>query len=364
MLTRFEAKGFKLLRDVSVALTPLTVLVGGNGSGKTTLLDGIEWVLEQAALGVWPPADPLGGRVFDEVLTRPDAESLSIRLWHEQHGALALELPRPTSGEPAAAREALAELDRRTARPVLNALPRVLRTSFDSRRLAEPSRAAAGRPKIEADGYGLPTVLQVLAGRRDGVIEEVEADLARVVPTFRRIRTESIEVSWTERETVKFDEETIRRTVHRRGGGFALALEFDKIGWVPAAHVSEGTLLVLGLIALLRADAPGLLLIDDIERGLHPSAQHTVMHLLRDAIERSDDLQVIAATHSPYLVDACQPAEVRVFGLRGDGMTSVKSLTEHPEAEKWTALIETGEFWSTFGEEWVSEDAEEERRGA
>lgn len=363
MLTRFEAKGFKLLRDVSVELTPLTVLVGGNGSGKTTLLDGIEWVLERAALGVWPPEDPLGGRVLDDVLSRPNAERLSIGLWHEQYGSLALELARPTGG-PAAAREALAALARKTARPELNALPRVLRTSFDSRRLAEPSRAAAGRPKIEADGYGLPTVLQVLAGRRDGVIEEVEADLTRVVPTFRRIRTESIEVTWTERETVKFDEETIRRTVHRRGGGFALALEFDQIGWVPAAHVSEGTLLALGLIALLRADAPNLLLIDDIERGLHPSAQHAMMHLLREAIERSDDLQVIAATHSPYLVDACQPAEVRVFGRGGDGMTSVKSLTEHPEAEKWTALIETGEFWSTFGEEWVSEEAEEERRGA
>lgn len=363
MLTRFEAKGFKLLRDVSVELTPLTVLVGGNGSGKTTLLDGIEWVLERAALGVWPPEDPLGGRVLDDVLSRPNAERLSIGLWHEQYGSLALELARPTGG-PAAAREALAGLARKTARPELNALPRVLRTSFDSRRLAEPSRAAAGRPKIEADGYGLPTVLQVLAGRRDGVIEEVEADLTRVVPTFRRIRTESVEVSWTERETVKFDEETIHRTVHRRGGGYALALEFDQIGWVPAEHVSEGTLLALGLIALLRADAPNLLLIDDIERGLHPSAQHAQMHLLRETIERSDDLQVIAATHSPYLVDACQPAEVRVFGRGSDGMTSVKSLTEHPEAEKWTALIETGEFWSTFGEEWVSEDAEEERRGA
>src|SRR5712691_5860331 len=41
MLTRFYADNFKCLANVTLDLTPLTVLVGPNGAGKSSLLEAL-----------------------------------------------------------------------------------------------------------------------------------------------------------------------------------------------------------------------------------------------------------------------------------------------------------------------------------
>lgn len=356
MLTRFEARGFKLLRDVAVDLSPLTVLVGANGTGKTTLLDGIDWLLSIARQGAasneWPPADALAGRSLAELLSRPDADRLGLTLARTDAPPLTLELSRQESS----ARKAADALSRRVEHPELTGLPSHVRLQLDTQRLAKPSAAATGRLPLAPDGSGLATVLHDVAGRRDGTIDAIESDLARLVPDFRRVHTESIELTWTETEMLQVEGHFLPRQIKRSGGGYRVELAFNTIGRIPAAHVSEGTLLALGLITALRVDAPNVILIDDTERALHPLAQQGLVHLLRDAIERSNgSLQVIATTHSPYLIDACEPGEVCAFGRKADGTAAVLALTEHPEAKKWLELLEPGEFWTSVGEEWVGE---------
>ncbi|WP_093522796.1 AAA family ATPase [Stigmatella erecta] len=41
MITSVHFKYFRALRDVSMTLTPLTVLVGPNSSGKTSAMEGL-----------------------------------------------------------------------------------------------------------------------------------------------------------------------------------------------------------------------------------------------------------------------------------------------------------------------------------
>src|SRR5580698_6051379 len=60
MITQFRVQNYKALRDVSVDLTPLHVLIGPNNSGKTSVLEAIQalcrsvdFPLEQAFVGSW-----------------------------------------------------------------------------------------------------------------------------------------------------------------------------------------------------------------------------------------------------------------------------------------------------------------------
>ncbi len=50
-----------------------------------------------------------------------------------------------------------------------------------------------------------------------------------------------------------------------------LVFDFANRKGVPATNLSEGTLLVLGLLAVLHSPSrPKVILLDDIEKGLHP----------------------------------------------------------------------------------------------
>ena len=198
-------------------------------------------------------------------------------------------------------------------------------------------------------GLGLPTMLANFATLRDGRLEQIEEGMAKLVPGFKRVHVLPAEVSW--HEQIEKGEDTILR--ERKGGGYRLEVEFERDGRVTAEHVSEGTLLALGLLTFLHAKPTRLIMMDDVDRGLHPVAQQKLVRLFREILKQHSDVQLIMTTHSPDLVDACEPEEVRVFGRDAEENVGVRALTEHPEASKWLKMMRVGEFWSTVGEDWV-----------
>jgi predicted ATP-binding protein involved in virulence len=111
------------------------------------------------------------------------------------------------------------------------------------------------------------------------------------------------------------------------------------------------------LLAALHAPArPNLVLLDDLDRGLHPKAQKELIALLRGLLDTNPDLQVIATTHSPYMLDCMDPREVRMTFLRQDGTTECAELSQHPKFEQWKDEMTPGEMWSLFGEKWLVEE--------
>jgi predicted ATPase len=131
-------------------------------------------------------------------------------------------------------------------------------------------------------------------------------------------------------------------------------VEFAHIGKVRIDRLSEGTLFALAIVAVLtQPDPPEILLIDDLDKGLHPAAFSELVRVLRAAQVANPKLQIVATTHSPYLLGCFEAKEVRVFARKEDGSAACSKLTDHPDFEHWKDSLDPGEFWASVGEEWV-----------
>ena len=92
----------------------------------------------------------------------------------------------------------------------------------------------------------------------------------------------------------------------------AVTSELERKAWlqltepdfkVPGWMLSTGTLRIVALLALLRHPTPPpLIVIEEIENGLDPRTLGMLVEEIRNAIELGKT-QVIATTHSPYLLD-------------------------------------------------------------
>jgi predicted ATPase len=91
---------------------------------------------------------------------------------------------------------------------------------------------------------------------------------------------------------------------------------------IPARVLSEGTLRVLGLLALGGAKEPPTLLgFEEPENGVHPRRIRLIAELLKTRAA-TGDTQLIVTTHSPVLLDLMPLDSLYVFRKR-DGRTEV-----------------------------------------
>lgn len=354
----------------------LTVLIGENGIGKSSILEAAALPTEVfSALGRNDSSSrsrvdhALGG---EEAFSRKACqETVPIRLsfeldqggflleWQLQpgrfDGSWAVELRLP----PVSARLASNDVfdHERRARFIDHLSHYRLAATyfrFDAAHLAADSAAPTETPRLSTTGEGLPSVLNWLASNDRGALDRIETMLKAIVPNVTGIRTVPTKVA--HHDEVRFSTGTNEALVplQRTVGGHRLMLSTTQATRpLVAAEMSEGTLLALAVLSAV--SLPGdttLLLIDDLDRGLHPGAQGAMMACLRQLLERIDSLQVICTTHSPYLLDHVSEPEVRVLSRRG-GAVEAKRLQSHPDWVRLGASMGLGEFWSTVGEAWV-----------
>lgn len=189
------------------------------------------------------------------------------------------------------------------------------------------------------------------------VFESLQNRLRQIVPHFRRLRFRRVKVSRDESEIIRIVDEAITRKVTREYPADMLIFDFEQRQDVPATNVSEGTILALGLLTVLHSSArPRIILLDDIEKGLHPNAQRELIGMLREILRDNPDLQIVATSHSPYFLDFLDPSEVRLMAIGPDGFSRCGLLTDHPDFPKWKDEMTPGEMWSFFGEKWLVEE--------
>ncbi|EYF05200.1 AAA family ATPase [Chondromyces apiculatus] len=399
MIERAAFSNFKSLRAVSCTFERFTVIVGANGSGKTSILDGLHYLaqstyrqLGQVLRGNWSPGN---------LRSRGTSDDTSLELGgsldgHEMRVAIRVSIPE---NEPEASAWATSETEcdkdtwtatverewageksigehtpatrnappQRPLRELARALGSTRKLRLDPLKLSAPSynEQPEKAPRLDFTGEGLASVLADLALRDPDTFQDIQSAARQVVPSLERIRMRSATVYRSELQQIPADQgSSFERQVERRFPGHQLVLDFKGAPDVLAPLASEGTLLAIGLLtALLAEPRPRLLLLDDIDQALHPRAQGALVLQIGRILEARPDLQIIATSHSPYLLDHLDPEQVLLTAIKPDGSTACAGLSEHPDLARWRDIAKTGELWSFVGEDWLLERAAREKVG-
>lgn len=360
MITSIRLQNFKGHRDTTVPLGRMTVLVGPNGAGKTSVLQALhllgklaEQAPRQLLQDEWSPSDLLhrasqgpmrfeasGTNAglywgFSVSMTMPEPAAPQPRDWGlifewspkmQPLVSLLLE-PRSITDEPISA-----------LRPHYG--PAVL-YHFDARQIAAAAYSGEENPDVQSDGGNVAVVLAALKLEHEEVFSQIESELCRIVPSVQRIRVRRAKVAGSSGIV-----------------GHKIIFDFHNAPDIPAHGASEGTLVTLALLtALFNPNRPRLLLLDDIDQSLHPEAQMQLVRELKQLLERFPDVQIVATTHSPYILDELAPEDVQAFVQRPGGGIASKRLSEHPQAAQMRGALTAGQLWSLDPERrWVLEE--------
>jgi predicted ATPase len=212
------------------------------------------------------------------------------------------------------------------AHPALSELASLLKSvvvlSPSPGRVREP--ALLGAEGVGREGEGLAAFLLRMYLEEREKFEIVEEVVRNLTPHVRRI---------------------IPRVVSEGGEHrVELLVEEEGLGRVPLSNVSDGTLRVIALAAALYGGAR-VVALEEPENCVHPKLLEALVDAMRDA-----PAQVVATTHSPYLLDHVEPEEVYVVSRMGVE-TRVRRLSETEEAKLVKRFLEEG---GTLGEAWYS----------
>jgi predicted ATPase len=216
--------------------------------------------------------------------------------------------------------------------------------ALQSHQIAAATYSDEQVPLVARDGSNTAVVLAALKLDNDERFDLIEEAMRRIVPSVRGVQIK--------RAAVRMSLGTLQGN----------KIYFDTVGGtgIPAHNASHGTLVVLALLTILLAPGrPNLVMLDDLDHALHPRAQRELMHTLLRLLQLPEfaDLQIIATTHSPYILDELEPSDVYAFALRDDGTVKARSLAEHPEAQKMSGVLTAGQLWSLDSERsWVLSD--------
>ena len=351
MIRSIRLQNFKAIRDVEVSLERLTVFVGPNGSGKTTLIQGLDLLTNR-----------LGREVFSPLRDYPHLEDYFSHDLNSDGFRLSCVrdeyIYRATCGktnkwpewqikgrfESEADWRQPEEQDKQIFPMYYCQIFRFNPDEMGKPCIAEPINS------LDSSGRWLVNTLYQLTKTQPANFRQLVQALHQIIPSAQdiRFRTAKRFIS-----TDEFGRELGEPTEKLEVSAFLMSTNDREI---PLYATSEGTLFVIGLLAVLLNDSkPRLIIIEDLDRGLHPLAQRNVVRLLRSVMDQHPDLQIVATTHSPYLLDCLRPEEVRMTTLNDDGSVACGRLVDHPKFEQWKKEMAPGEMWSMFGEKWVSE---------
>jgi predicted ATPase len=364
MIRRVTLTNYGPFASAELELTPLTVVVGPNASGKSKLLELLHLLGSESRISSnfreflarmkkrGSEKDPLlkvESSAGEETVCGSDSGESDSEEFFEiiADGVVFYDGRRrhkPQRGDlvgisDAAVRNTLIKSHK--AKRVSSTF--FLRLNPDS--LRSPSHIDSEQPLIREDGYGLATNLAYLKLNDIDTFNRLLEQTRGIIPTFESLRFKQTRVPQGKSEDVY---------------GYELIFDMKSAPDLNPDAVSDGTLLTLGLLTCTmeftrrhKAESGYLLfLIDDVERGLHPRALAELVGQLR-RITETTGAQILATSHSPYLLDAFRPEEVRLTGFLEDGSVTIRSLTDHPDFERWKDEMMPGEFWSMVGEDWI-----------
>lgn len=241
-----------------------------------------------------------------------------------------------------------------TEEPIQQSLRNAVHLKLVASNLVKAAYSDAITPRVEFDGSGLAPTLDYLRDEAPDKFQSLQEMLKRIVPGVREVGVKRSKVMVNRQRLIEVDGKSISYEESQEMTGQEVVLDMNTGKRIPAHAISEGTMLALGLLTvLINPTQPNLVLLDDVEQGLHPKAQRELIAVFKEIIQQNNNLQIIFSTHSPYIVDELTPSQVHVLSNNNSGVTRCKRLDEHPDVEWAKQTLTTGEFWDAEGEDWV-----------
>lgn len=373
MLEEIILHNFKSHKSTQLSLdkSRLHALVGQNSSGKTSVLQALHYLSRLADSefkNIFPSQSPRA----PEVITTIGQDKMSVtgrgfwgykepKNWEASYNfqQQSTNYWSPTASWKVDQNEGT--LPGGWSSSLSNALdpiPQALRYSVHLKlvatNLAKAAYSDAITPRVEFDGSGLAPTLDYLRNEAPDKFQSLQEMLQRIVPGVREVGVRRAKVPVNRQRLIEVDGKSISYEESQEMAGQEVVLDMNTGKRIPAHAISEGTMLTLGLLTvLMNPNQPNLVLLDDVEQGLHPKAQRELITVFKEIIQDNNNLQIIFSTHSPYIIDELIPSQVHVLSNTNSGFTRSKRLDEHPDVEWAKQTLTTGEFWDAEGEEWV-----------
>ena len=318
-------QGFKSIASVEkLAIRPINVVIGSNGSGKSNLLNAFKFLRAIRVGSLTGYVAAAGGA--EKVLHFGSKTTKRIRIEAAFQG-----------GEPSYSHTLNLSANDSLVDPLW---PRNISTMVE--RSCEPERwcvyhlndTGASSPlrvttrvhdnrHLREDGSNLPAFLYLLHERYEDAYRSIVYAINQIAPFFLDFNLAPLQLN---PDTIKLEWR------HKRSDQY-----FD------ASALSDGTLRFIALATLFLQPEevrPSLILVDEPELGLHPSALELLAALIRQA---SVETQVIVATQSPLLLDHFNPEDVIVADLVDD--STQLSRLDPDRLAKWLDDYSLGQLW-------------------
>lgn len=350
MIKSIHFKNFKALTDTTLPLSRFTLIVGPNGSGKSTAMKAlyfaahphdcefknivsadlkqesvatievkIDWALDDRAVA--RSRKKVGhSRVVTSLPSQMTLEFISR--WEKQHG-------RPSAYRPNYESHGVA-LEENLKQEVLKKLEGFKIFSFEPEAITEPVMMRS-KATLASNGSNLAGVLETLRDNDPERFEALNDEMRRWMPEFDRIIFET------------------PRDGHK---AFMLRTHVGQYK-IKATDLSHGTLFALAFLTLAYLpNPPSILCFEEPERGIHPR----LLREVRDAMyrlcypeehgEKRSPVQVIATTHSPYLLDLYKdhPEEI-VIAHKDEMGVHFERLSDKPNIDEFLQDAPLGEVW-------------------
>lgn len=318
MIASVAFRNFKALRETSLRLAPFNLVIGPNGSGKTSL---IEAILRLRALAKLPlavngeSAQKAGGPEIGFTFSPPYEEIQAHLGCVSETVCDLLQVKSPRS-------ESWIELKAK--------LGRMRSFVFDPPfiGLATPLKPGEG---LSANGANLAAVLADRHSNDAAAFARFENDALRVFPEFSGF------------VFIPLPENSVELGMRLVEGG----------GVVRAENLSQGTRHLLAVLAVAHDPSPPTVVcLEEIDRGIHPR----MLREMRDALyrlsypassgENRAPSQVIATTHSPYLLDLFRehPEEIVITQKHGS-VARFERLSDRPDLPDLLKEGSLGDMW-------------------
>jgi len=322
MIEKIHYKNFKALRDATLPLGRFTLIVGANGTGKTTAINALNIIIKPTSFS-WKEIVSASNVNKDEpVEIEIQAETSSHKIAWGVDAKEGQEVNRPEDFN-SQIRKKLHEIK-------INNFNDFKVFSFDSDKIAE-SVSVSPNSELNKNGKGLAGVLDQLRDSEPERFEELNNELNRWFPEYDRIL---------------FDVPSEGKKT------FLLRTLLGKYR-IKAEDLSDGTRLALAYLTIsYLPNPPKIVAFEEPEKGIHPR----LLRKIQDAMyrlaypenygENREPVQVIATTHSPYLLDLYKenPEEI-VIANKDENGVHFERLIDKPHYEEVLQDAPLGEIW-------------------